>query len=95
MRGRSVILKAHYVRLAERPRPLGHPNADPHADVAPGARDTREGDIEIALVRNGDLVESIQVVCRCGRTTEVECLYDALVTEGALTPDPGSPGESR
>lgn len=75
---RRRILKATEVRIGDRVRTPGR-DANPHEETE------CEGDIEVVLRRDGDLIEAIEVICPCGRRTEVECLYDALETVG----DPG------
>ena len=77
---RARILKAADVRIGEA-RPLGR-----ESEIAAASNRTREDEIEVTLRPAGDLVEAIEVTCPCGRTTEVECLYDALETENQNQP---------
>ena len=77
---RARILKAAEIRLGEA-RPLGFERAFPST-----SNRTRDDEIEVVLRPAGDLVEAIDVTCPCGRTTEVECLYDALETENQTEP---------
>lgn len=77
---RARILKAAQIRLGD-VRALGRQVGN---EPVPGT--TSDAQIEVALRRTGDLVEAIEVTCPCGRTSEVECLYDALETEDQTEP---------
>ena len=74
------ILKARDIQLGGRARTPGR-DPEPHDDTA------CQGEIEVVLRRSGDLIEAIEVVCPCGRRTEVECLYDALETANGGLPE--------
>lgn len=57
-----TVLPGHCVRLAqERTRisPPGHPAAEP----------------QIILIRDGDAVRAIEVVCTCGKRTRMQCVF--------------------
>ena len=69
---RSRILKAADLVVGDQTAAASH-----------GAGVTEDGcdqQIQVTLRRGGDLVEAIVVSCPCGRTTEVECLYDPALT---------------
>lgn len=77
---RARILKAADIRLGET-LTLGRERGIPSA-----SHGIRNDEIEVAVRSAGDLVEAIEVTCPCGRTTEIECLYDILETENQSEP---------
>lgn len=61
-----------------------HSNLIQHESIVPGA-DQKKVVIgprkdcptpEIQLIKNGDIIESIEVTCRCGETIRIECQYE-------------------
>jgi hypothetical protein len=42
----------------------------------------------VRVVRNGSLVESIEIVCPCGETIVVDCAYDAATGDRIMNPRP-------
>jgi len=74
------ILKSGSVKISDHARVPGRDAGDLEDDC--------EGEIEVVLRKVGDLIEAIEVVCPCGRRTEVECLYDAIDTVGDGVDEP-------
>ena len=73
----GAVVKAGAVRRRETAVLTG-PGAAPPA--SPG---TPKGDVpEVRLTRDGDLLESIEVHCPCGRHVVLECLYDPNMDPG-------------
>jgi hypothetical protein len=58
------IIKSHAVTSA-------HVHGGPSAGPMPAAKPV------VRVVRNGNLVESIEITCPCGETIIVDCMYDA------------------
>lgn len=60
------IIKSHAVTSAHPNTHVGH-----SAGAIPAAKPI------VRIVRNGNLVESIEITCPCGETIIVDCMYDA------------------
>lgn len=74
---RGRIIKADRVRVGAARR---------RSEVGRG--DGAGGDgIEVTLRREGELPEALEVQCACGRSTVIECLYDAGAAEEGHLPD--------
>jgi hypothetical protein len=69
------VIKRQRIAPDAEPRVIG---SRPAPARGGSARPADAGDEpQVRVVRQGDLVESIDVTCTCGRQIVLECLYDA------------------
>lgn len=61
---RHNLLPGHCVRMGSERTRVGQPTGAP--EVA---------EPEIILIRNGDVVEAIEVVCTCGQRIRMKCVF--------------------
>jgi len=71
---RSPIIKKHAVHLEPRTLPVGK--------GAPRQSGGGHGEPAVRIVRQGELIESIEIVCPCGHEMVLDCIYDQAANQG-------------
>jgi len=59
----QAVVPGHRVRLTKDRMRVGQSNHD------------EKDEAEIILIRNGDAIEAIEVICTCGRRTRLNCIF--------------------
>ncbi len=78
MKNRPTLIKRSQTRLSPESVVTGE-GVQAGISRAPAPR---KGDQPLVNVRrSGDVIEALEVTCPCGRSTVIECLYDAKKTE--------------
>ena len=61
----NVVFTAEHVHLDEEPARIGLPHSGP-----------AKGEPRIELIREGDIVRAIEVICSCGERIRLRCDYE-------------------
>jgi len=88
------VAKAQHIHMSAEARAFGGYEHNSEFEAEHDSEPEEASEIEVILVRNEELVEAIKVVCPCGQRTEVECLYEALDTDGPPSEASAEPGEN-
>ena len=59
----SNVIPASHIRMLGEPLPVGAPGAEACAEP------------QVNVIRDGDTVRAIEVVCTCGKRVVLDCVY--------------------
>lgn len=59
----SSVIPASHIRLLGEPLPVGAPGHEPCAEP------------QVSVIRDGEVVRAIEVVCTCGQRVVLDCVY--------------------
>jgi hypothetical protein len=68
------IIPASHIRLLGESLPVGAPGAEPCAEP------------QVNVIRDGDVVRAIEVVCTCGQRVVLDCVYGSNPAPRAPSP---------
>jgi hypothetical protein len=69
----GTVVRGTCVRVSEDLAPVGIPGQP--AAVSPASEEKKGGEPRIEIIRSGDVIQAIEVICGCGEQIRLQCHY--------------------